>query len=163
MQSLAFAYNRVISPELRWKVVTDRGTCPGTVSRTILPGLRITGDELGSAAWLKVISVKKGKRPPALTKARLVEEVYERHGGLTKQEAAEIVEKIFTTVKSTLGDGRPVRIMNFGTFEVTSRPGRLGINPASGEKLFIPPHKGLNFRPSRRLCRAVRRRDADEE
>ncbi|MCB1034571.1 MAG: HU family DNA-binding protein [Acidobacteria bacterium] len=108
--------------------------------------------------------MKQGKRPPALTKARLVDEVYERHGGLTKREAAEIVERIFSTVKTTLSDGRPVRIMNFGTFEVTSRPGRLGINPASGEKLFIPPHKGLNFRPSRKLCRAVRKaRKTDEE
>ncbi|MCH9648058.1 MAG: HU family DNA-binding protein [Deltaproteobacteria bacterium] len=77
--------------------------------------------------------------------------MYERHGGLTKNEAAEIVDAIFMTVKSSLGDGRPVRIMNFGTFEVTSRPGRDGVNPSNGEKLFIPPHKGLSFRPARLL------------
>ncbi|MDY7095710.1 MAG: HU family DNA-binding protein [Acidobacteriota bacterium] len=107
---------------------------------------------------------KKGSRQrSSLTKARLVDEVYDRHGGLTKREAAEIVDKIFTTVKSSLGDGRPVRIMNFGTFEVTARPGRLGVNPASGEKLYIPPHKGLSFRPSRRLRRAVRRGDETDE
>ncbi len=88
---------------------------------------------------------------PGMTKADLVDVVYERHGGLTKGEAAEIVEAIFHLVKSSLRDGRTVRIKNFGTFEVTRRPGRVGVNPMSGEKIFIPPHKGLAFRPARRL------------
>lgn len=86
-----------------------------------------------------------------LTKADLIDAVYQRHGGLTKNEATEIVEAIFSTVKTTLGGGRPVRIKNFGSFEVTRRPGRVGVDPTSGEKIFIPAHKGLNFRPARRL------------
>jgi nucleoid DNA-binding protein len=90
-----------------------------------------------------------------LTKADLVDVVYQRHGALTRDEAAEIVEAIFKTVKTTLGDGRPVRIKNFGTFEVTDRAGRVGVNPASGEKMKIPPHKGLSFRPARRLSDLV--------
>ena len=100
-------------------------------------------------------------KPPktkGLTKADLVDVVYERHGGLTKKEATEIVEAIFGTVKTTLGDGRPVRIKNFGSFQVSARPGRMGVNPSSGEKMFIPPHNALSFRPSQRLVRPVRRR-----
>ena len=96
-----------------------------------------------------------------LTKADLIDAVYERHGGLTKSEASEIVDAIFNTVKTTLGGGRPVRIKNFGSFEVTSRPGRVGVNPASGERIAIPPHRGLNFRPARRLRTSVVRRDKD--
>ena len=91
------------------------------------------------------------KVSPGITKADLVDVVYERHGGLTKDEAAEIVDVIFRTVKTSLADGRNVRITNFGTFEVTSRPGRMGVNPMSGEKMFIRPHKGLSFKPARRL------------
>lgn len=86
-----------------------------------------------------------------LTKADLIDVVYDRHGGLTRDEAAEIVDAIFMTLKSTLGDGRAVRIQNFGAFEVRKRKGRMGVNPASGEKMFIPPHRGLSFRPSKRL------------
>jgi integration host factor subunit alpha len=97
------------------------------------------------------VTRKKAVEHPGLTKADLVDVVYERHGGLTKFEAAEIVEAIFKTVKGSLRDGRTVRIKNFGTFEVTARPGRVGVNPTSGEKIFIPPHKGLSFRPARRL------------
>ena len=100
-----------------------------------------------------------GKKPPkqkGLTKADLVDVVYERHGGLTKKEATSIVEAIFGTVKTTLGDGRRVKIKNFGSFEVSARPGRMGVNPSSGEKMFIPPHNALSFRPSQRLVRPVR-------
>jgi len=105
------------------------------------------------------VSPKKPVERKGLTKADLVDVVYRRHGGLTKSEATEIVEAIFGTVKTTLGDGRPVKIKNFGTFEVMERPGRMGVNPSSGEKMFIPPHKGLSFRPARRLVRPVRDRD----
>lgn len=98
---------------------------------------------------------------PGLTKADLIDAVYQRHGGLTKGEASEIVEAIFNTVKTTLGDGRPVRIKNFGSFEVTARPGRVGVDPTSGEKIFIEPHKGLNFRPARRLRSSLADRGRD--
>jgi integration host factor subunit alpha len=94
---------------------------------------------------------KKSLPPTGKTKADLVDVVYDRHGGLTKDEAAEIVDVIFRTVKSSLGSGRTVKIKNFGTFEVTDRPGRVGVNPVSGEKIFIQPHKGLSFKPARRL------------
>lgn len=99
---------------------------------------------------------------PGITKADLVDVVYDRHGGLTKDEAAQIVDVIFRTVKVSLADGRPVRIKNFGTFEVTARPGRVGVNPVSGEKIFIRPHKGLSFRPARRLMDVMgpRKRDS---
>ena len=96
------------------------------------------------------MAIKKTPHP-GVTKADLVDVVYDRHGGLTKDEAAEIVEAIFMTLKASLQHGRPVRIKNFGTFEVTRRPGRVGVNPTNGEKIFIPPHKGLSFRPARRL------------
>jgi nucleoid DNA-binding protein len=93
----------------------------------------------------------KKSRGRGLTKADLVDAVYERHGALTKDEAADIVEAIFGTVKNNLERGRTVKIKNFGVFEVADRAGRVGVNPTSGEPLFIPPHKGLAFRPAARL------------
>jgi nucleoid DNA-binding protein len=104
----------------------------------------------------------KPEQASGLTKADLIDVVYDRHGALTRDEAAEIVDAIFMTVKSTLSDGRAVRIKNFGTFEVTPRAGRMGIDPSSGERIFIPPRKGLAFRPARRLKRAVTRHKRGE-
>lgn len=104
----------------------------------------------------QTIRVTRGTRAKnGLTKADLIDVVYERHGALTRDEAAAIVDVIFSTVKTSLGDGRTVRIKNFGTFEVADRKGRLGINPANGEKMYIPPHRGLAFRPARRLRKVV--------
>jgi integration host factor subunit alpha len=110
------------------------------------------------------VTKKRGIPRSGLTKADLIDVVYQRHGGLTKNEAAEIVDAIFVTLKSTLVDGRTIRIKNFGTFEVTARAGRMGVNPANGRKLFIPAHKGLSFRPAEQLKSVVRpRRPRDED
>ena len=108
------------------------------------------------------MGTNKPPERPGTTKADLIDAVYERHGGLTKDEAAEIVDTIIKTVKTSLRRGRTVRIKNFGTFEVTARPGRVGVNPVSGEKIFIRPHKGLSFRPARRLMDVMgpRKRDS---
>lgn len=109
------------------------------------------------------MATSKSPKRKGLTKADLVDVVYRRHGGLTKSEAAEVVEAILGTVKTTLGDGRPVKIKNFGTFEITDRPGRVGVNPSSGEKMFIPAHKGLSFRPARRLVRPLDKRQRPKD
>lgn len=96
------------------------------------------------------------------TKADLIDRVYRRHGGLTRDEAARIVDTIFGTMKTTLLEGRSVRIKNFGIFEVTARPGRRGVNPLSGEQIFIQPRRGLSFRPARHLKTAVEPLDKHE-
>ena len=98
---------------------------------------------------------KPGDDRRGLTKAALTDRVYDRHGGLTKGEAAEIVDKIFDTLKGSLVDGRRVKIQNFGVFEVTPRQGRTGVNPTNGAKIYIPAHKGLSFRPAPRLKKEV--------
>ena len=100
---------------------------------------------------------RKSSSKPGLTKADLVDAVYSRHGALTKDEAAEVVDAIFGTVKRTLGEGTAVRIKNFGVFEVADRAERVGVNPASGERIVIPSHKGLAFRPAARLKKQVAR------
>lgn len=122
-----------------------------TSSSTFTPERRIQLDD-----WTETpVATDKPPKRKGLTKADLVDVVYRRHGGLTKSEAAEVVEAILGTVKTTLGDGRTVKIKNFGTFAISERPGRVGVNPSSGEKMFIPPHKGLSFRPARRLVRPL--------
>lgn len=109
------------------------------------------------------MATKNRKSGGGRTKADLVGVVYDRHGGLTKNEAAEIVDTIFNSVKTALVDGRQVRIKNFGTFEVTARPGRRGVNPVSGESIFIPAHRGLSFRPARHLKDLIAGEEPDED
>jgi len=57
--------------------------------------------------------------------------------------------------------GRIMARRDFGKaafIQVQDRKGRMGVNPASGEKMFIPPHKGLTFRPSKRLKKVTDKR-----
>ena len=73
-----------------------------------------------------------------------------------------MVQTILHSVKDTLLEGRPVKIQNFGVFEVTDRRGRAGVDPISGERIYIPPHKGLSFRPSSKVKRMVAERPTDD-
>jgi integration host factor subunit alpha len=99
---------------------------------------------------------------PTKTKADLVRLVYDLHGGLTKNEAAEVVNTILRTMKTTLLDGRKVKIQKFGVFEVADRQGRSGVDPSNGERIYIPPRKRLSFRPARGVKRAVDGSSGDE-
>ncbi len=52
-----------------------------------------------------------------MTKAEIVEQIYERVG-FSKKEAAELVEQVFQIIKETLADGEKVKISGFGNFVV---------------------------------------------
>jgi len=101
----------------------------------------------------KAVSDVSGRT--GLTKGDLADLVYDLHGGLTKTEAVEVVNTILGTVKTSLLAGRKVKIQNFGVFEVTARKGRSGVSPVDGQSIFIPSHKGLSFRPSKKLRHAM--------
>jgi integration host factor subunit alpha len=85
-----------------------------------------------------------------LTKADLVESVHKRLG-LSKKESAELVEKVFETIKTTLIRGEPVKVSGFGKFDVRLKHARRGRNPKTDEKLIIPEHYVLSFKPSQGL------------
>lgn len=95
------------------------------------------------------------KRRRSTTKADLVDMVYKSHGGLTKHEAADVVDTILKTMKGSLLSGKSVKIHNFGVLEVVDRKGRRGVDPSSGDRIYIPPKKGLSFRASDRLKREL--------
>ncbi len=101
------------------------------------------------------------RKTPGTTKADLVDRVYRRHGALTRNEAAEVVDTIFSSMKASLGDGVPIRITNFGVFEVRPRRERKGVNPVDGSEITIGPSRGLSFRPARRLKSLVSPVDDD--
>ena len=84
-----------------------------------------------------------------MTKADIARIVYERHGGISNREAARLVEIIFESIKSRLGDGEKVQITGFGTFVVRQKRERRGRNPQTGEEMVIKPRRSVVFRPSK--------------
>ena len=86
-----------------------------------------------------------------MVKADLVRAVYERHGGITYQEAQQIVEVIIEHLKTRLLAGENVKLTRFGTFVVVERKPRLGRNPQTGERIQLDASRHITFRPSRSI------------
>jgi integration host factor subunit alpha len=85
-----------------------------------------------------------------VTKADLVEKVYERLG-FSKKEAADLVEMVFDTLKESITTGEKVKISGFGNFVVRSKRSRIGRNPQTGDQITISARHVLTFRPSQVL------------
>ncbi|MAI25460.1 MAG: integration host factor subunit alpha [Spirochaeta sp.] len=82
-----------------------------------------------------------------MTKAEIVEQIYERVG-FSKKEAAELVEKVFEIIKETLAEGEKVKISGFGNFVVRHKNARKGRNPQTGQEILLDARKVLTFKPS---------------
>jgi integration host factor subunit alpha len=86
-------------------------------------------------------------RRAGMRKADIANEVYERVG-ISKKEAAEIIETVLNTIKSVLQKGETVKIAGFGNFVVRSKRARKGRNPKTGQEIGITPRRVVTFRPS---------------
>lgn len=84
-----------------------------------------------------------------MIKADLARKVYERHGGISYQEAQDLVEQIIGSVKTSLVGGENVKLTGFGSLNIVNRKGRRGRNPQTGERITLPPSKYISFRPTR--------------
>jgi integration host factor subunit alpha len=90
-----------------------------------------------------------------MTKADIIEAVYDKIGGFSKKGAAEVVETVFDTMKETLETGEKIKISGFGNFIVREKHARTGRNPQTGEKLTISARRVLTFKPSQILKDAL--------
>lgn len=91
-----------------------------------------------------------------MTKADIVEKIYEKVG-FSKKESAEIVEVVFDIIKNTLEKGDKIKIAGFGNFVVKEKSDRRGRNPQTGEEITISARKILTFKPSQVLKTTLNR------
>lgn len=75
--------------------------------------------------------------------------------GLTRKEAAEMVEAVFAIMKNTLESGENLKISGFGNFVVKQKADRRGRNPQTGESLTIEARRILTYKPSSILKEAI--------
>jgi nucleoid DNA-binding protein len=82
-----------------------------------------------------------------MNKAELVAEVQKSLGADTSKAAAErAVEAVLEGVKKGVKKDKNVQLIGFGTFSVTKRAAREGINPQTGEKIKIKASKAVKFK-----------------
>jgi integration host factor subunit alpha len=90
----------------------------------------------------------------AMTKAEIVERIYEKVG-FSKKEASEVVEAIFEIIKGHLERGEKVKISGFGNFIVHDKRPRKGRNPQTGNEIVITGRRVLSFKPSQVLKKTI--------
>jgi len=91
-----------------------------------------------------------------MTKQDLVNAAAEKTG-LTKKAAGEVLDNMLETITKSLKKGENVTITGFGTFRVSKRSARKGVNPRNpSETIKIPAMKLPAFKAGKTLKEAIR-------
>lgn len=75
--------------------------------------------------------------------------------GLTKKQAEKALKAFTDTVTEELAKDGKVQLVGFGTFEVSKRGARVGINPHTREPLSIEASKSPKFKAGKALKDAI--------
>ena len=77
--------------------------------------------------------------------------------GITKRAAALSLEALTGMITRELKKGNSVTVTGFGTFRVSKRAARMGVNPRNpSQKISIPAMKVPSFKAGKTLKDAVR-------
>ncbi len=77
--------------------------------------------------------------------------------GVTKRAGADALEAFIGYVTKNLKSGKPVTVTGFGTFKVSKRAARQGVNPRNPtQRISIPAMKVPTFKAGKTLKDAVR-------
>ena len=90
-----------------------------------------------------------------MTKADIIENVFESVGGFSKKDASQIVEAVFDIIKDTLARGEKIKLSGFGNLVVRDKNSRIGRNPQTGDEITISARRVLTFKPSQVLKNAL--------
>ena len=73
-----------------------------------------------------------------MTKADFLEQLARDKRIENKKEAAKALGAVLDAITDTLAAGDAVSFTGFGKFSVAERKSRQGVNPRTGERIFIP-------------------------
>ena len=76
--------------------------------------------------------------------------------GLSKVDSKKALDAALDAISEVLRSGDKVALLGFGTFSVSERPARTGINPATKEKIEIAAKKVIKFKPGAELADSVK-------
>ena len=82
-----------------------------------------------------------------VTRADLTDAVH-KEIGLSRRDAAALVDTVIETIAERLEAGEDVKISSFGRFTARNKGQRVGRNPKTGEPVPILPRRVVAFRAS---------------
>lgn len=71
--------------------------------------------------------------------------------GLTVANAAKCVDAVLQSIKENVIEGNSVTLQGFGSFSVSNRAARQGVNPATKTRMNIPARKVMRFTASKSI------------
>jgi len=68
--------------------------------------------------------------------------------GVSTKDGQRFVDAFVSEVATGLAEGTPLTVQGFGSFEVKKKLERVVVNPASKQRMLVPPKLVLAFKPS---------------
>ncbi len=90
-----------------------------------------------------------------MNKTELIDQIA-AGAGLTKVDSKKALDATVAAIIEALKKGDKVQLVGFGTFAVTEKPAREGINPATKQKIKIAAKKVAKFKAGAELAEAVK-------
>lgn len=78
------------------------------------------------------------------------------NASITKKQAGIALTSLLDGISASLKKGEKVTFVGFGTFNVSKRKKRMGVNPQTGAKITIPARKVPVFKAGSKLKEAVK-------
>lgn len=85
-----------------------------------------------------------------MNKSELISAVAEK-SGLTKVDAKKALDATLEAIAEEMKRGGRVALVGFGTFSVSERSARMGINPRTKAPIKIAAKKATKFKPGSEL------------
>ncbi|MDY3929495.1 MAG: HU family DNA-binding protein [Clostridia bacterium] len=92
-----------------------------------------------------------------MNKAELITDAAER-AYMSKKCITKVLSAMISTTTEALADGKKVKLVDLGTFEVRKREEKTGRNPSTGEKITLPSTKVPFFRAGKVLKEEINKR-----
>ncbi len=89
-----------------------------------------------------------------MNKGDLVNAVAEK-AGMSKAQATKAVNAVFDSIAEALKKGDKAAFIGFGTFYVSKRSARKGVNPRTKEVITIPARNQVKFKAGKGLNDSV--------
>lgn len=90
-----------------------------------------------------------------MNKSELIDSLSEETA-FSKKDVARVLESLTRIVERTLKKGEKVSITGFGSFWLSNRPARKGINPSTKERINLPAVNVPRFKAGKNLREVVR-------
>ena len=75
---------------------------------------------------------------------------------LSKADSKKALDAALDAIAKALQEGDKIALLGFGTFSVSERPARTGINPATKQKIEIAAKKVVKFKAGAELADSVK-------